>query len=304
MLPSEFFTDTGVVRHRVALLEPVDPEAAERYDRFISQGRHGQMAYLERYDEVRRDPRLLLEGARSIVCCAIPYPAPQPGCQVAAYALGDDYHEVIRRRLQSAVEKIRQTYGGETRVCIDTAPLRERYWAERSGLGYVLLNNHLYIPGLGTYFFLAEILSTAELPCDQPAATLSPCLGCGRCLRACPAKALSGDGSCDASRCLSYLTIEYRGDFPESTNLHGRLYGCDICAQACPLNAHRQSDLPILPELQPRPEVAALTSDAALRLDQTAFSALFRNSPIKRTKLAGLRRNANSLLNDSNSIAN
>ncbi len=288
----------GVARYAIVPTGPVEPSAIASFDRWIQEGQHGSMAYMERYGDVRANPALLLEGASSMICCAIPYPSPlhlpPRKASIAAYALGSDYHEVVREKLTAVAKEIEKTMGGKTRVCVDTAPLRERYWAQRSGLGFTGLNSHLIIPGMGSFFFLGEILTTALLP-PTPAAPERDCGRCGRCVKACPTGAIGPDGTFDARRCLSYLTIEHRGEFEPGTSLHGRLYGCDICGAVCPHNAGagRQE---ILPELQPRPALLSLTVDEAASMTQERFSALFTHSAIKRTKLAGLRRNAAAIM--------
>ncbi|MCM1292450.1 MAG: tRNA epoxyqueuosine(34) reductase QueG [Bacteroides sp.] len=284
----------GATQHGIARLEPVDAEHSDLYRRWVEARKNGEMAYLERYDDVRHDPRLLLDGARSIISFAFPYyhPDARPRLRIARYALGRDYHEVVRQRLSVVAQAIENRYGGATRVCVDTAPLRERYWATRSGLGVIGLNNQLIIPGSGSYFFLGFILTTCAF---TPTADRiqADCGRCGRCIAACPAGALSADGSCDASKCLSYLTIEHRGDFPDGTNLHGCFYGCDRCAEVCPHNS--APTVTSIEEFTPSEEIMALTADDIQSLTPERFSAIFRHSPMKRAKLAGLQRNAKSL---------
>lgn len=286
--------DTGIYAFGIADAAPVDEQAHRIYNRWIEQRRHGSMLYMERYSDIRLDPRLLLPDTASVICCAIPYYSPQSAMSqgIAAYALGTDYHEVVRRILNGVATRITDTYGGATRVCVDTAPIRERYWAVRSGLGTIGINNQLIIPGAGTYFFLGEILTTVHFT-PTPPLRQNLCTACMRCVRACPTGALKSDGSCDTSRCLSYLTIEHRGDLPSDTDLHGHLYGCDECARACPLNSTPPAT--DIEELKPRPEVLSLTPADVLDMDQTRFSTIFSHSAIKRTKLAGLRRNAELL---------
>lgn len=296
------FQGSGVARYAVAEITQVDPEGQHLYSRWISEGKHGSMLYLDNYQDIRCDPTLLLPGARSIVCCAIPFPSPcrepQKGAEIASYALGTDYHIVVRDLLEKTAESLRERFGGQTRVCVDTAPLRERYWAARSGLGFIGLNNHVIIPGLGSCFFLGEILTTAVLE-PTPGVLPEQCSLCGRCVRACPSGALDGKGGCNAARCLSYLTIEYRGDFPEGTDLKGHLYGCDVCAAVCPFNIEA-AHAPVIPQLQPREEVVSLTAAKAATLTQSEFSTIFARSAVKRTKLAGLRRNAIQILSPEN----
>lgn len=288
----------GACRVAIASVSPVDPQAQELYARWLEAGNHGSMQYLENYPDIRRNPQLLLPGARSIICCAFAYhPAPvNAPLRIASYALGTDYHLAIRERLERAANALRELLGGDTRVCVDTAPLRERYWAVRSGLGVMGMNNHVIIPGIGSYILLGEILTTAELTPDTPID--GDCGQCGRCVKACPTGALQPDGSVDARKCLSYLTIEHRGAFEPGTDLHGCLYGCDRCAAACPHNRHADTTGTI-PELQPRRELLKLTLEECLTMSQQQFSTLFRHSAIKRTKLAGLRRNAEQIAKKS-----
>ncbi len=164
-LPARLLRSVGVYRHGIASLRQVDDQALRQYTDWLSRGMHAGMDYLERYPDIRRDPRMLLDGATTVISCAFPYFTPisrtHGTANIALYALGTDYHEVVRNRLEQAAEAIRDTFGGQTRVCVDTAPLRERYWALHSGLGFIGTNNHLIIPGAGSYFFLGEILTTA-----------------------------------------------------------------------------------------------------------------------------------------------
>lgn len=284
---------SGAVAWGIAEARPA-PEAALRHRRWVEQGRHGSMAYLARYDEVRRDPRLLLEGpgARSLIVAAFPYcgaPLRRPvgTLRMARYALGDDYHEVVRRRLTEVARRALDPAGGEWRVCIDTAPLLERYWAVEAGLGFVGVNGQLIVPGKGSYLFLGTIVTSLALPPSEPCRRR--CSGCQRCVRVCPGGAISPDGSFDARRCLSYLTIENRGEMPSDANLGSRLYGCDACQEICP---HNSTPPDPLPEFEPRPELLGLTLQRVLAMEQPEFSILFTHSAVKRAKLAGLRRNA------------
>ena len=211
----------------------------------------------------------------------------------ADYALGLDYHEVIRRRLSAAAAEITARLGGETRICVDTAPIRERYWAAASGLGFIGLNGQLIVDGIGPKVFLAEILWTVAVTPDRPTGRQS-CGGCGACVRACPGKALDGRCGVDARRCLSYLTIEYRGELPDDLRLDGRIYGCDVCQDVCPHN--RRDAATTIDEFRPSAELQALTADDILKMEPQDFSRVFSHSAIKRTKLTGLQRNALSLL--------
>lgn len=277
---------------RVAFAEAceTDSEDSAAVSRWIEAGHHGEMAYLERHSEIRRDPRLLLEGAQTVICCAFDYRQRARHPLFADYALGLDYHEVIRHRLKQAAEKIRKEFGGETRICVDTAPIRERYWAVISGLGFIGLNGQLIVDGIGSKVFLAEILWTGHALPDTSAAWRH-CIGCGACIKACPGKALDGQCGVDARRCLSYLTIEHRGELPDGLHLNGRIYGCDICQDVCPHNRDTISSGTIA-EFEPSPRLMALTPDDILMMKPEDFSTVFRHSAVKRAKLTGLQRNA------------
>ncbi len=281
----------GIEKTGVTKALPVTDTAIKIHEQWLSSNHHGEMKYMERYGDVRNNPQNLLPSARSIISCAINYyPAQRqrPNVpQIASYALGKDYHEVVRERLDALALFLRETYGGETRVCVDTAPIRERYWAQQSGIGFIGLNNQLIIPGKGSFFFLGEIITTLEIEPDEPC--MITCGECRKCLESCPTGALRNDGSCDARRCLSYLTIEYRGDLPDNINIGNHLYGCDNCQIVCPHN--RNAEPTNIKEFHPTERLMNLNSDDIERMTQQEFSELFRHSAIKRTKLAGLQRN-------------
>ena len=284
----------GALRAGIASARPVSPEVEAQYREWIASGSHGEMSYLDRYHDVRRDPRLLLDGARSVIVAAFNYYTPprESPLQWAMYALGDDYHEVIRRRLSAVAEEITRQTGAACRVTVDTAPVRERYWATRAGIGFIGRNNQLIIPGSGSYFFLGEIITTLEIEPDSPAEP-GDCGACRQCVDACPGHALDGHGGLDARRCLSYLTIEYRGTLPTDIPLGRHVYGCDECQRACPHNRHAIPT--VIPEFAPREQILALTPDDILAMDPAAFAANVANSAIRRTRLSGLQRNATSL---------
>lgn len=286
--------EAGATAIGIADAVEIDRDAADAYSRWIADGRNGTMDYLARYGDVRRDPRLLLDGARSLIVTAFNYMPPrrQPDGvpRFADYALGTDYHEVVRERLGRFAGAIRDQWGGETRICIDTAPLMERYWAVRSGLGFVGRNSQLILPGRGSRFFIGTVITTTHFAPDAPC-TLT-CGDCRRCVMACPGRAISSDGdraAFDARRCLSYLTIEHRGPLPDGVRLGNRIYGCDACQDACPHNRHAMPT--DVPEFLPRPSLMALTAPDIAAMSPEQFSAIFRHSAVKRTKLAGLQRN-------------
>ncbi len=272
----------GATACGIARIEPVDLAEEELYARWLAAGRHGEMSYLEKYAEIRRDPELLLPGARSIVVAAFNYYHANNGSPLrwARYALGRDYHEEVRERLTGAASEM----GGEWRVTVDTAPLRERYWAVKAGVGFIGLNGMLIVPGAGSWVVLGEIVTSLELAPDTP--TAHGCGNCGRCIASCPGHALDGYGGLDARKCRSYLTVEYRGE--NLPGLDKRVYGCDICQEVCPHNREAaESDIFI-----PRSELMSLATEDIIEMEQGDFSRIFSHSAIKRTKLSGLRRNA------------
>ena len=280
----------GACAAGMAPAEPISANDVEAYRRWIGAGCHGTMDYLAKYDDVRADPRLLLDGARSVLCTAFSYysPGQERSSLFADYALGEDYHTAVRQALSPVAEWMEQRVpGSATRICIDTAPLRERLMAVRAGLGFIGLNNQLITP-VGSRVFLAEILWTAAVEPSAPCT--DHCLRCGKCVDACPGRALDGCGGLDARRCLSYLTIEYRGDLPDDLHLSGRIYGCDICQDVCPHNARGGAE--VIAPLRPRPAVLALDREAIAALTPELYASTFRRSAIKRVKLPHLLRNA------------
>lgn len=317
----QIILDAGACAAGIAPCTAVPASEARLFDSWIESGRHGTLDYMTRYPDQRRDPRLLLEGARSVIVAAFRYPSPAeltyaPGhVNWARYAVGDDYHDVVRRRLTAATELITQTWQSSQatptepayRITVDSAPMRERYWAWRAGVGIIGLNGQLIVPGIGASVLLATIITTLPLEPTEPlSATPSPaCTMCRRCVQACPGHALDGHGGVDARRCLSCLTIENRdpelpAEVSEYLQASGRIYGCDICQEVCQMGATTPinrtdgaGDFPgVIPELRPRKGILSLTTEDLRQMDQATFSATFTRSAIKRAKLAGLRRNA------------
>lgn len=279
----------------VAKAAPVDDITAGAYRGWVEAGMHAGMDYLCRNTEKRLNPTLLMEGARSIIVVALNYtPAarmPEDQYQIAAYAYGADYHDIMRSKLGALAEFANACTGGrmQYRAFCDTAPVLERYWAEKAGLGWTGRNHQLIIPHAGSMFFLGELLVDICLDYDTQ---LTPrCGTCRRCIDACPTGALTAEGGLDCRRCLSYQTIENRGDIPPdiAQAMGNCIYGCDRCQNACPWNRFAQPSSE--PSLRPRPELLAMTKHGWHTLSRQDYQRMFKGSAVKRAKYEGLVRN-------------
>lgn len=275
----------------VASAEPADDFS--RYREWVEKGFAGEMRYLtDRRAEVRRDPRNLLEGARSIICVGKLYntPGPEDG-EISRYAWGEDYHRVMRDGLARLVERIENEVGPfGHKICVDTAPLLERSYARQAGLGWIGKNTCLIHEPLGSWFFLGEIVTSLEMEPDAPPP--DRCGTCTRCIDACPTEAIVPQGdrwTIDSRRCISYLTIELLGPIPEEhrEGMGSHIFGCDICQDVCPWN----SRAPITAEeaFLPRPQTAL---ENFPKLSAELFHLTNRDSPVARAKHAGMLRNA------------
>jgi epoxyqueuosine reductase len=284
----------------------VPPATAGPFVAWLENGFHGQMAYLARPDAVarRQNPDQILPGVRTVLAVAsnyhtLPLPAeirddPARGI-VASYAWGDDYHQVLTPRLHELGTFVQAEMGGTVacRAYVDTGPVLERDLAVRAGLGFVGKNTNLIHPGLGSWLFLGELLLTAELTPEGPAAGEGTCGRCTRCLDACPTAAFVAPYVLDARRCISYLTIELKGPIPRDLRplLGHRIFGCDICQEVCPWN-RRFAQLTVEASFHARPDAIAPHLLDLMALDDEAFRRRFRGSPLERAKRRGLLRNA------------
>ena len=285
---------------RVAIGPAEAPAHGEAFDAWLRAGYAGSMSYLARGRDDRLDPTRLLPGARSVVAVALSYkPArDDPAWRgVATYARGRDYHEVVREKLDGIAACLRDAGGPDVRarVAIDTSAVLERELAARAGLGWIGKNTNLLAPGLGSMFFIGIVLTTAALAFDD--AVPDRCGTCRACLDACPTRAFVAPYVLDARRCISYLTIEHRGEIDPSLReeLGEWLFGCDVCQDVCPWNTKAQ------PSREPafEPTGAAPTPTTVLALDQASFRQRFRSSAISRAKRAGLLRNAALVLGNA-----
>ncbi len=287
-------SELGFAACGMAEAKPVNDVAIAQYENWLKKGHHDCMAYAERYCDVRSNPCLLMPGAKTVISLAMNYYQPVQQAadapQFACYAYGDDYHEVLRSKLTQLAEYIATLANAQCRVCVDTAPIREKYWAQQAGVGFVGRNNLLIVPGVGSYCFLGEVVTDLELEPDAPL-NIS-CGACTKCVDACPGGALHRDGAAaDAGRCLSCQLIERRGNLPEwvDTVKGCKVYGCDDCQRCCPHNINVKPTS--VAEFSPREEILNLTIDDVAVMNQAQFSKTFAHSAIKRIKLEGLKRN-------------
>ncbi|MGP1473043.1 MAG: tRNA epoxyqueuosine(34) reductase QueG [Prevotella intermedia] len=308
----------------IARAEPVDAETAAAVRGWISKGSQATMDYMANYTEKRLNPCLLVPGTKSIVSLAMNYaPAqtmPETEYQLAAYAYGQDYHDVMKAKLRQLAALIANKFEGESdsgvgendgnstaittpktdetnpepageiRVFVDTAPVLERYWAQRAGLGWIGKNHQLIIPRAGSMFFLGEIFLPYEFDSyDSPMP--SRCGNCRRCIEACPTCAITDEWGFDSEKCLSYQLIENRGELSEQAkqNMGTTIYGCDRCQTACPWNKFATPNT--TPEFQPKSELLAMTKADWHNLTIDEYRALFKGSAVKRVKFDGLKRN-------------
>ena len=293
----------GFARMGVARAQKLELEG-ERLRRWLSEGFHGGMSYMQRTSEVRIDPSHpgMLQGVRSIVVFAVPYARPSQELggllpYIARYARGRDYHNVLHRRLRKLSAWLRER-GHRVRAAVDSMPVFERAWAVRAGLGFIGKNSCLIVPGIGSHVLLCALLTDAELESDGPMA--ERCGECTLCLQACPTQAFVAPRRLDARRCVSYLTIEHRGSIEES--LRGQmgpwLFGCDGCQDVCPFNRVRPPAPEATEPFAPRASLAQVEPEQLLELGEAPLAELTQGSPLRRPKREGLARNAALLLGD------
>lgn len=281
----------------IARLGPA--ETAPAFQDWVAKGYAGEMSYLPKGAEKRNDTRLPFAGAVSALVVGLDYGGASPPGTVARYARGDDYHDLMWRKLDLLREWLEQEVGRPIpgKSYVDTGPILERDLARRAGLGWFGKNTNLINPGRGSFFFIGSLLLEIELEPDKPFEA-DRCGTCTRCLEACPTGAFVEPRVLDATRCISYLTIEARGPIPVALReeVGPLIYGCDICQDVCPWNVTFSRELEEGSALAPRKAIAEKNAPTLAReilaMSQGEFSAAFRNSPMKRARLRGLKRNA------------
>lgn len=281
----------------IAKAIPLD-EDARKLEAWLNKGMHGQMKYMENHFELRVDPTKLVPGARSVITLLLNYFPDQQQSnnapKIAKYAYGNDYHEVIRAKLNEFLFIIREKTGNiQGRGFVDSAPVLERSWARRSGIGWIGKNGNLITKQNGSFFFIATLITDLELDYDDPFAK-DFCGSCTRCIDACPTDAILPDKVVDGSRCISYFTIELKEMLlPQemSDKFDNWMFGCDTCQDVCPWN--RFSKPHSETGFTPIPEILNLSDSEWQAMTEESFRKIFRHSPLKRSKFKGIQRNLN-----------
>ena len=275
-------------------------EEAPRLEAWLNAGMQGEMRYMENHFDKRLDPRLLVDGAKSVISLALNYFTDEvqtdpSSPKISKYAYGSDYHFVIKDKLKQLMTSITDNIGEVNgRAFVDSAPVLDKAWAKRAGLGWIGKNTNLISKKAGSFFFLAELIVDLELAYDiKPAA--DHCGTCTSCIDACPTQAIVAPYMVDGSRCISYLTIELKNEIPQ--DFHGKMdnwmFGCDVCQDVCPWN--KFSTLHHEPAFMPHPDVLHLSKKDWEEITEDVFQKVFRNSAVKRTKFSGLKRNISFL---------
>lgn len=291
----------GAVAAGFAAAREVSESFKQDFLEWQRKGMAGDLGYMQANTDLRFNPDKLLPGARTVISMAFSYNQPDlrdtslP--MLSKYAWGRDYHKTIRSLTKPLLNELKDRYGAENRLCVDSAPIPERYWAMRAGIGRRARNGSIIIDRAGSFVFLAEILTTLDIEPDSP--SVKTCLDCGLCIRACPSGAITPHGI-DASRCLAALTIEKSGAWDPAQKVIMRLpgadftlFGCDRCQQCCPHNAGIPTT--VIADFKPRPQIVRLTADDLQDMDEEEFLKRFAGTPLIRTGLAGLQRNARNI---------
>lgn len=288
----------------IAKATALDEESAH-VEQWLEGKREGEMGYLTRNKEKRYDPRLLVEGTKSIVTVLYNYfPKQEIGSsikyKIAKYAYGNDYHDVLKRKMRQLLARI-ETQTGElegVRIFVDSAPVLDRAWAVRCGLGFIGKNTSLIHPKKGSFFFIGHLFLPLELK-ETGKTMTNHCGRCTKCIDACPTGALESPFHIDARKCISYLTIEYKGSLAgiDPKTFKGWMYGCDICQDVCPYNRFAQPNNE--PEFQPSEQLMNMKESDWEKLNQADFESLFKHSAVQRAGFEGLKRNIEFISKES-----
>ncbi len=279
----------------IAMARPLD-EDARRLENWLQKGFHGSMQYMENHFELRIDPSKLVPGAKSVITLLKNYYTSEKQTasapRVSKYAYGKDYHDVIREQLRFFLNDIKSTIGDiHGRGFVDSAPVLERAWAQKSGLGWIGKNGNLINKNSGSFYFIATLITDLDLMYDDPLAK-DFCGSCSKCIDACPTQAILPDKVVNGSQCISYYTIELK-DLLIPSELKGKfdnwMFGCDTCQDVCPWNRFSKNNTE--PAFTPIPEILNLSTDEWEDMTEDAFKKIFRHSPLKRSKFKGVQRN-------------
>ncbi len=269
-------------------------EEAPRLEQWLSNNYHGQMSYMERWFDKRLDPRLLVEGAQTVISLLLNYYPEQEqrndAPQVSRYAYGRDYHDVIKEKLKALMAFMRDKIGEVGgRAFVDSAPVLDRAWAKKSGLGWIGKSGNLIHPKHGSFFFIAELI--IDLPLEADAPMRDYCGTCTKCMDACPTQAIVAPKVVDGSKCISYFTIELKDAIPAAykNQFENRFFGCDICQEVCPWN--RFSTPTKEKDFQPVDGLLTMSTNEWHEITQEVFEDVFRNSPLQRTGFKRLQQN-------------
>jgi len=269
-------------------------EEAPRLEQWLKQGMHGQMQYMENHFDKRLDPRLLVPGAQSVISLLLNYyPEEQQNeesYKISKYAYGEDYHFVIRDKLKELLAFIREQIGEvDGRGFVDSAPVLDKAWAAKSGLGWIGKHSNLLSQKVGSFYFIAELIVDLPLVYDTP--VTDHCGSCTACIDACPTQAIIAPYQVDGSKCISYFTIELKEELPStmSGQFDDWMFGCDVCQDVCPWN--RFSSPHAEPRFNPHPELLSMTKRDWEEITEEVFRKVFKKSAVKRTKFSGLNRN-------------
>jgi epoxyqueuosine reductase len=269
-------------------------QEAPRLENWLNKNQHGQMSYMENNFDKRLNPTLLVDGAKSVVSLLLNYyPSElqnQKSYKISKYAFGQDYHSVIKEKLKELLFSIQENIGAvDGRAFVDSAPILDKAWAAKSGLGWIGKNSNLLTQQVGSFYFIAELIIDLELEYDH--ATTDHCGTCTACIDSCPTEAIVAPYIVDGSKCISYFTIELKENIP--AEMKGKFYdwafGCDICQDVCPWNKFSKSHSE--PLFNPNPELLSMTKKDWEEITEETFKMVFKNSAVKRTKFEGLKRN-------------